>query len=141
MIHPAAIAMYLLDTVSQAPVVVQIPPQTPDPSWKWVVQSVVPIIGGTVIAVWSFIQNRESEQKQWQRNQAAAHDQWVLDQKKIEWREILKATSSIERTIPAVSKLQDRYDSVSKYVPEMISELLAARGSCVFIADDLVSRL
>ena len=127
MIHPTALALSLVCMVSQAP----------DPWWKWTFQSVIPVAGGTLIAVWSFVQNRKTEEQQWNRNQHAAHEQWILDQKKAEWRELLKVTSDIENAIPAVSKLQDRYDSVSQDLPKMLSLLLGTRGSCIFIAEVL----
>ncbi len=132
-LHAAGMAMSLLETVSQAPVVLQCPQAAPEPSWKWFVQSVIPVAGGTLIAVWSFVQNRRSEQKQWERNQKATHDQWIRDQKKAEWRELLETASEIETVIPAVAKLQDRYDSVADALPGKIARLLGVRARCLFI--------
>lgn len=66
-------------------------PTLSDSPWKWIIQSVIPVAGGTLIAVLSFVQNRKSEQKQWDRNQRAGREQWIRDQKKAEWRELLNA--------------------------------------------------
>ena len=79
-----------------------------------------------MIAMWSFRKNRTSE-----------HDQWIRDQKRLEWKDMLEATSQIEEAIPAVSTLQERYDAASQRLPQMLSRLLVIRGRCAFISDVL----
>ena len=86
-LHAASIAALFLDQAQPA----QCVPILLDSPWKWIIQSVIPVAGGTLIAVWSFVQNRKSEQKQWERNQRVGHEQWIRDQKKAEWRELLNA--------------------------------------------------
>ncbi len=62
MIFPIAfLAAAFVNQVAQAPLVVQCPQATPDPWWKWLFQTIVPVAGGTMIAVWSFVANRKSE--------------------------------------------------------------------------------
>jgi hypothetical protein len=137
MLHVATMLAFFVDQVGQAPVVVQCPQSAPEPWWKWWAQSVIPVAGGTLIAVWSFVQNRKSEQRQWERNQEAGHEVWIRDQKRVEWKDILRAAADMEIAIPAVAKIQDRYDLVSKNLPGMIAQLLGARGACIFISDVL----
>lgn len=60
-----------------------------------VVQTVVSlasIAAGVSIAVWSFRKNRQVE-----------HEQWVRDQKKAEWRELLEAVKACERDLALIS--------------------------------------
>lgn len=143
--HAAAIIAGLVDQLAQAPVQVQCVQQAAPESWvKWVLPTVIQTVislasigTGVGIAVWSFRKNRESEHEQWIRNQSAGHERWMLDQKKIEWKEVLKAVSDIESVIPVVSNIQQRYDSVSKCLPNKISQLLGVRASCVFLFDAL----
>jgi hypothetical protein len=86
-LHAASVAALFMGQAQTALCV----PTLPDSPWKWIIQGVIPVAGGTLIAVCSFIQNRRSEQKQWERNQRAGHEQWIRDQKKAEWRELLNA--------------------------------------------------
>jgi hypothetical protein len=87
------------DQIAQTPFVVQCPQASPEPWWKWIIQSAIPVAGGTLIAVWSFVRNRQSEHEQWVRNQKAEHEQWILDQKKVEWRELLDVVNECQLDI------------------------------------------
>ncbi len=139
-IHVAVMAAVFVDQVTQAPVVIQCPQTAPESWVKWflpTIVSLVSIVTGVGIAVWSFRKNRESEHEQWVRNQRTGHGQWILDQKKAEWKELLQTVSGIESVIPAVSGIQERYDSVSKCLPQRIAQLLGVRASCVFLCDVL----
>lgn len=136
-LHAASMAAFFVDQVTQAPVVVQCAQPAQEPWWKWWVQSVIPVAGGTLIAVWSFVQNRKSEHEQWVRDRRVAHEEWARDQKRIEWKGILQVASDMESAIPAVSRIQERYDLISKNLPAMIAQLLGALGSCVFIRESL----
>lgn len=131
--HVACAIAQAVDAVSQSRMIVQCPQPAPESWLKWllptVVQTVVSLLSigaGVSIAVWSFRRNRQSE-----------HEQWVRDQKRAEWRDVLKVTAEMESTIPAVSGIQERYDSVSKCLPPMVARLLSARGGCVFISEVL----
>jgi hypothetical protein len=139
-LHAAAVLVFLADQATQPPVVIQCVQPTPEPWLKWLLPTIVSlasIVTGVGIAVWSFRKNRESGNEQWVRNQAAGHESWILDQKKAEWKELLQTVSGIESVIPAVSGIQERYDSVSKCLPQRIAQLLGVRASCVFLCDVL----
>jgi hypothetical protein len=145
MFHLASMVAAFVDQAAQAPVQIQCVQQAAPESWvKWLlptilqtVVSLASITAGVLIAIWSFRKNRQSEHEQWVRNQNAGHERWILDQKKIEWKELLKVVSDIEIVIPAVSKIQERYDSVSKCLPHQVARLLGIRASCVFLFDSL----
>jgi len=134
MIHSVvSMVAVFVDQMTQAPVVVQCAPVATESWLKWLlpaaVQTVVSLLSiaaGVMIAVWSFRRNRQSE-----------HEQWIRDQKRTEWKEILQATADMENAIPAVAKIQERYDSVAKCLPRKIARLLATRGSCVFVGEVL----
>ncbi|MFZ1084118.1 MAG: hypothetical protein WAN35_04035 [Terracidiphilus sp.] len=144
-LHAASIAAFYVDQLAQAPVQIQCVQQTAPESWlkellPTIVQTVVSLLSifaGVGIAVRSFRANKKSEHEQWIRNQKAGHEQWILDQRKSEWKELLMTVSGIETVIPAVSKIQDRYDSVSKCLPQRIAQLLAVRAGSVFLSDIL----
>src|ERR1039457_2844362 len=94
-LQAAAMMAFFVDQAQQAPVQIQCVQAVPEPTWKWIVQSVIPVAGGTLIAVWSFIQNRSSDLEQWVRDQKAEHEQWLRNQKRIEWRELLNGLNSV----------------------------------------------
>jgi uncharacterized membrane protein YozB (DUF420 family) len=133
-LHAASIAAFFAAQLAQTPVVVQCASATPESPWKWIIQSVIPVAGGTLIAVWSFVQNRSSEQEQWERNQKAAHDQWIRDQKKADWRELLKMVSALGNTVPLVSKQFMNYEQVAEQIIPAINRVDEACANCLFLA-------
>jgi hypothetical protein len=101
MIHAAALLAPFLDTVSQAPIIVQCSQPVPEPLLKWLlptlVQTIVSLVSigsGVGIAVWSFRKNRQSDS-----------EQWVRDQKKAEWRELIEAANTCEDVVSACERI------------------------------------
>lgn len=122
------IEAFLLNTAAQAPVIVQLPQQTPDPWWKWLFQfvlGIIPVAGGVWIAVWSFERNRKSEQ-----------EQWVRDQKRAEWRELLKCTAEIQRVLRMDSMTGgERAREIADKLKSAAHELSITSAGCVFLQD------
>ena len=85
-LHTAALSACLIDQVQSSPIVVQLVQKSEPESWhKWllptIIQTVVSlgsIASGVCIAWWSFNRSARTE-----------HEQWVRDQRKAEWRELL----------------------------------------------------
>jgi hypothetical protein len=111
-LHAATIAAFFMDQTLPAQCVVKCVQSAQEPSWKWWVQSAIPVAGGTLIAVWSFVANGRKENLQWKRNQQASHEQWVLDQKKAEWKELLVKITEIEHQIPIVIEPEEDYKNL-----------------------------
>jgi hypothetical protein len=132
--HVASIAALFVDQVQQAPAGVQCAQTAPEPWWKWWVQSVIPVAGGSLIAIWSFVQNRKSENEQWLRNQKTTREQWIRDQKKGEWSLLLRSVASVYQITDLVigwnRKIADRI--VSELEPAL-KEVSIARANCVFL--------
>ena len=108
--HAVSMTAVLAGQAAQVPVVLQCTPATLDPWWKGLLTTVVPTVvsllsigAGVEIAVWSFKKNRRSEQEQWERNQQAAHKQWILDNKKQEWQKLISLAAKLEFHMPSVS--------------------------------------
>ena len=101
MFHVASIVTPLVGTIAQSATMPQCQYGPAESSWKWIIQSVVPVAGGTLIAVWSFLQNRRSEQHQWERNQKATREQWIRDQKVVEWKGLIELVAEYQRLMPA----------------------------------------
>jgi len=137
-LHAASIAAVFIDWVTEAPVVVQCAQAAPDPLWKWWVQNVLPVAGGTLIAVWSFVQNRKSEQKQWERNQKAGHEEWILDQKKAEWSALLRGVANVFHITNFTplngwnGKIANR---VATELEQALEEISIACANCIFLAN------
>jgi hypothetical protein len=100
-LHAASIAAFFVDQLTQAPVVVQCAQASPEPSWKWLVQtlsSIIPVAGGVGIAWMAFRWNSRKE-----------HTRWILDQKKAEWRELLDAVKTCELDLAIISVAGDTF--------------------------------
>jgi len=87
-LHAASFAAFFVDQLAQAPVQIQcvLPPNT-DPGWKqWTqpILNLVSIVAVVGIAIFSFGATSRKE-----------HRRWVLDQKKVEWRELLSGMNSV----------------------------------------------
>jgi hypothetical protein len=119
-LHVAAMMAVFVDQVAQAPVAVNCPASAPELPWKWIIQSVAPVAGGTLIAVWSFVVNRRSEQRQ-----------WVRDQKKAEWRELLETLNS--NLLPFAKK-----EAINSGMIESIVSLQRCLDSRIFIASEIL---
>jgi hypothetical protein len=129
-LHVASIAAFFVDQLAFEPVVVQCAP-TESESWvKWllptIVQttiSLVSIVVGVGIAVWSFRRNRQSEHEQWVRNQKVGHEQWTRDQKKAEWKELLKSVAEFGNIVPVVIAGRADYEEIAKRLVFAIQKL------------------
>jgi hypothetical protein len=101
--HAASMAAFFVDQLAQAPVVVQCT-QPATESWlKWLLPTITQTIisltsisAGVLIALWSFRSTSEKD-----------HEQWLLDQKKAEWKELLARIAEIERELPIVVDSQE----------------------------------
>lgn len=87
----ASMIAVFADTVAQAPVVVQCSPNpAQDPVSVRLVLASIPSVFALGIAWMAFRWNRRNES-----------DRWVLDQRKLEWRNLLDSLNSIEEAIPS----------------------------------------
>lgn len=135
-LHAASMAAVFVDQLAQAPVEIQCAQAATDPWWKWWAQSVIPVAGGTLIAVWSFVQSRKTEQLNWERNQNAAHKQWVLDQKRAEWSGMLRATAEVQRVLRIENTPnKERIERIVEELKPALHELLVASANCLFLQD------
>lgn len=79
--------------------------------------SIIPVAGGVCIALWSFKKNRQSE-----------HEQWLRDQKKAEWHELLELLNS--SMLPLAKK-----DHINDDAIKSITSFQLCLSSRIFIAD------
>jgi hypothetical protein len=108
MLHAASLIAFFLDSVQQAPVVLQCV-QSQCESWvKWLlptlvqtVVSLLSIFAGVGIAVRSFRANKKSE-----------HEQWVRDQKKAEWRDLLDSVCDCQIHLPIAKTAENQLEDV-----------------------------
>jgi hypothetical protein len=135
-LHAPGILALFVDAVRQAPIVVQCAQAAPEAWWKWWAQSVIPVAGGTLIAVWSFVQNRKSEQKQWERNRKAGRQQWVRDQKMAEWSGLLRTTAEVQRVLRVVNTAnKERKERIVEELKPALHELLVASANRIFLRE------
>jgi hypothetical protein len=144
--HVASMVALSVNTVSQAPVVVQCSPNpAQDPVSVRLLLASIPSAFALGIAWMAFQWNRQNES-----------DRWVRDQRRLEWRNLLDSLTSIEQAIPSAFSAQllkllgkdssapDKYLlSVAAFERQMRTILFAA-GSISVIGlrskfDDLVA--
>jgi len=124
-VRAIGIAKFLLDTVSQAPVIVQVPQTAPEPWWKWLLQTVGPVAGGVWIAWLGSTWNKKRQ-----------HEEWIRDRKKEEWRELLKAAAEMLRTVSlGLDNSELRAQRVREGLKSATQELDISAASCVFLSD------
>jgi hypothetical protein len=129
-LHFAAMAAILVDTVSQAPVVVQCPQPSPEPWWKWLLQfilSVIPVAGGVGIAVWTL---RATSRRD--------HKRWVLDQKKSEWRELFIAFTEVKKEFLPIYKDEKTAQAFVEKWDEMEQRIDFIAMPFIFVAQKLI---
>src|ERR1700689_3389949 len=86
-LHVEVMAVFFVDQVTQAPVIVQCAQAAPEQAWKWGLGALAPWVGpilstaGSIYVAWRVFR--------WQGKKD--REQWLLDQKKAEWRELLDA--------------------------------------------------
>jgi hypothetical protein len=127
-LHVVSLFASLANAAPQQQVPVQCVLQPPPDSWLMpIIQTVVSlasITAGVCIAVASFRANKRAE-----------HEQWIRDQKRAEWRELLIKIAEIEHEIPIlVTGLPDH----QKLEPIVLSILPPLRGT-LFVYSTLES--
>jgi hypothetical protein len=89
-LHIASIAAVFVDRLVQGPIVVQCAQSAcPDPPLARLLLAAIPSIFALGIAWMAFHWNRQKER-----------DQWVRDQRRMEWRNLLDSLTSIQEAIP-----------------------------------------
>ena len=92
-LHAASIAALFVDQLTQAPVVVQCAQAAPEPEWKWWLGVLAPWIGPLLSGVVSiYVAWRVFH---WQGKKD--REQWLRDQKRVEWRELLDKVSAVSK--------------------------------------------
>jgi hypothetical protein len=135
-LHAASFAAFFVLQTQQAPIHIQCVQQsTPEPTLKWllptIVQTVVSLLSifaGVGIAVRSFRANKKSE-----------HEQWIRDQKKAEWQELLMATAHMRRMLSlGLESPQTRAKQIREGLKPVVQELEVSAANCVFLRDFFV---
>jgi hypothetical protein len=142
--HAAELIAVWIQAAQQNPVVNC--PASEQESWvKWLLPTIVQTVislaaigSGVWIAHWSFVKNRDQEQKQWERNQKATHDQWLRDQKKNEWSNLLRCIADVQRIlIPSDETPEHNAEQIARELHPAIREMWIAAESCVFTKEFL----
>jgi hypothetical protein len=132
-IHVVSMITVLVDSVTQAPVIVWCAQVVPELWWKWLLQfalSIVPVAGGVGIAWMAFRWNRQKE-----------HKQWVLDQKKSEWRELFSAFAELRKEFLPLYKDKETATAFVEKWDEIESTIDSiATMPLIFLAQELIDR-
>ena len=125
-LHAASIAAFFVDQLEQAPVQIQCVQQAATESWlkQWIptTVSLLSIGVGVWIARWSFRVSSERE-----------HEQWILDQKKAEWKNLLSEIAACEKEIVSWIELPLGKWTVNQSLKNSAQDLLASMRGTLFI--------
>jgi hypothetical protein len=129
-IHAASIAAFFVDQVTQAPVQVQCVQQAaPSPEWKWWMSALAPWVGPLLSGVVSIYVAWKVFHWQGEKDRK----QWIRDQRRAEWKDLLVKIAEIEHEIPIrITGFPDH----QKLEPIVLSILPLLRGT-IFVYDDL----
>jgi hypothetical protein len=131
-LHAALIAAFFVDQTQQTQCVVQCAQAAPESGLK----SLLPTIVQTIVSLLSIFAGVGIAVRSFRANKKTEHEQWIRDQKKAEWKELLKKAAEIERVLPIVP--MPRRDRLSKIVDRLkpaVNRLSVTRASCVFLQD------
>ncbi len=129
-LHAVSVSAVFADTAAQAPNHIQCMQLPAAESWtKWLLQfalSIVPVAGGVGIALWSFRATSKRD-----------HVRWILDQKKIEWKELLCIYDEIaEQWLPPYKK-GDVLDTLIQRVQNAYGRLHGRTIKYIFIGQSI----
>ncbi len=96
-VHAASMVAFFKDQFAQAPVQIQrVSNIGQDPLWARLLFAAIPSVFALGIAWMAVRWNGTKENKQWERNRQAAHEQWIRDQKKAEWDQLLSSVDACQ---------------------------------------------
>ena len=108
-----------------------------EPWVKWLLPTLVQTIvslasiaAGVSIAVWSFRRNRQTE-----------HEQWVRDQKKAEWRELLEAVKAAQDSLPIVARMTEESSPATEEMIEKVRHAQQVFFNRLFIDRSIIAPL
>jgi hypothetical protein len=105
---------------------------TPDPPWKWWISALAPWIGPLMSGVVSIYVAWKVFR--WQGNKDRA--QWILDQKKAEWQELLRGAAHMRRVVSlGLENSETRAQQIREGLKPAVLELEVSAANCVFLSD------
>jgi hypothetical protein len=129
-LHAVSMVAVLVDQVQQAQCVFNCVLPTPEPVWKWWFGALAPWVGPLLSCVVSiFVAWKVFS---WQG--AKDRKQWILDQKKSDWRELLRQSAEIQRIFRMVNTPnKERIEKIVEQLKPAVHELSVSAASCVFL--------
>jgi hypothetical protein len=125
-----ALAIYL-DTIPQVPAIVPCLQNTPEPEWRFWVGAIAPWVGPilsgfvSIYVAWKVFR--------WQGRKD--HQQWVLENKKREWQELISLAAEIEKHMPSVGIGNESIAAVKgSSLDQHLRNMTEATLRCIFIA-------
>jgi len=131
MIHAFSMIAVLADQAAQAQTVVRCTQAPIETDWKWWIGVLASWVGpilstaGSIYVAWRVFR--------WQGKKD--REQWLLDQKRDEWRTVLAKTAEIEHAIPTLVYINEGIVSVEQKLPTITRELLQCWAGCMFITE------
>lgn len=132
MIHFLAHSVVIyLEAASQVTSIVPCPQNAPEPEWRFWVGATAPWIGPlisgavSVYIAWKVFR--------WQGRKD--HRQWVLENKKNEWHELISLAAEIEKHMPSVGIGRELIDAVKgSSLDQHLRNMTQAVLRCIFVA-------
>jgi len=133
-LHVASIAAFFIQQSPQPQCVIQCLQSVAEPQWKWWFGALAPWVGPLLSCVVSIYVAWKVFR--WQGNKD--HQQWILENKKREWQELITLAAEIEQHMPSVGIGKELIDAVKGTALDQHLRLMTqATLRCVFCASVL----
>ena len=139
-LHAASIAVFFVDQLAQAPVVVQcVVPPNADPGWKQWIPTAVSLLSvgiGLWIANRTIRNARELTEWSFRATSEKDHKGWLLDLKRAEWSVLLRGVANVFHITNFTTlngwngKIANR---IATELEQALEEISIARANCIFL--------
>ena len=122
--HAASMAAFFVDQLVQAPAAVQCAPvASPDPLLARLIFAAIPSIFALGIAWLVVVWNGGREQKQ-----------WIRDQKKAEWSQLLRSVAEVQRVLRfGAENVMVSAELIESSLKAAVRELSIAQANCILL--------
>lgn len=132
-LHAVSMIAVLADQAAQAPVIFQCVQSAPEPEWKLWMGALAPWIGPFLSGVVSIYVAWKVFHWQGEKDRK----QWILDQKKAEWKELFSAITEIQKEFPPIYETE----SLTIGKEEKMAEELANKWKEIEYRIDVVAMM
>ena len=140
-LHAASIAAFFVDQLAFESIVLQYTQAELESCVKQWIPTAVSLLSvgiGVWIADRAIRKTKELTEWSFRVTSERDHERWIVDQKKAEWQELLRAASHIRRVVSlGLENSETRAQLIREGLKPAVQELEVSAANCVFLSDFL----